>query len=473
MEPNFTLTSSSVDGFKSSWNTDYKRHTESKSVQNVQVSTKDQNTNTQSKYTDSNTQTDKITGLKQLSPEEELKLNIWLKKILPRVEEELNHGVTYIAVSDIKTPLLNIVKHQTLKSDNLVLNNEQDNSHIEHSLGSCCWLSVTTQNAPTLATCVSAAVHKDWCNHSNAQISIWVPNRHDPLKIIWNLVKSIPVKTCVKCLIVNPFNRDIFAGGSVTGDLYIWNYQYNNPDIVQEIFFGSSQCGSIVDMDWIKTVSMSNDSALLTCHEGFVVLWKIGHNAVVKDKIFRIQNTAKQEPYALTTICTVNSTDFILGTIDGYLLMCSISNSKQITYNEKSVHEPIITMFGKQTFAISRLQKLNYKDRECIACSDVSGVIHVYGIDTHIVDNREPLVVIKVPMPLNQRITCTKNLDYILCASTNGETVVLRVNDGGKQIVENNLRGNGTCIELTNNGNWLVSGAYESEFQIFRVETEG
>lgn len=80
--------------------------------------------------------------------------------------------------------------------------------------------------------------------------------------------------------------------------------------------------------------------------------------------------------------------------------------------------------------------------------------------------------MIKIPLPLNQKITFWSDIEFVLCAAPNGQAVILRVKDGGKEVVENNLRGNGSCIELTNNRNWLVTGAYEGKFQIFKVENE-
>lgn len=152
--------------------------------------------------------------------------------------------------------------------------------------GVATWLSVGTQNAPVLATSVSGSVHSSWCDHSNIKVSIWVPNRTDPLRITWSDVKHIPVKSCIECLVVNPFSRDMFAAGTVSGDLYIWKYKHNDPEVIEEIFSGSSQRGGVIGMDWIKIISMTNDSALLTCHnDGFVVMWKVGHNTAVKDKL--------------------------------------------------------------------------------------------------------------------------------------------------------------------------------------------
>lgn len=163
----------------------------------------------------------------------------------------------------------------------------------------------------------------------------------------------------------------------------------------------------------------------------------------------------------------------MLGTIDGQLLMCSISNAKQLTNDtDKVLFDPLHTTFAKQKFSISKLKILKFKERECIACCDISGEVSVFGLDTHIIENREPLLVIKIPLPSNQIITFWDNIEYVLCGAANGQVDVLRVQDGGREVIENNLRGNGTCIELTNNLNWMVTGAFEGKFQVFRLETE-
>lgn len=60
-------------------------------------------------------------------------------------------------------------------------------------------------------------------------------------------------------------------------------------------------------------------------------------------------------------------------------------------------------------------------------------------------------MVIQLPLPLNQKIICWDEMEFILCAAFNGEATVLRVKDSGKEIIENNLRGNGSCIEISNN----------------------
>lgn len=98
-------------------------------------------------------------------------------------------------------------------------------------------------------------------------------------------LQTIPVKSCIESLSTNTFNRDIFAGGTVSGDLYLWSYETKgSTGRINEIFSDSTDFGSVMSMSWLKLNPMTNDYGLLSCHkEGTVLLWKIG-KSVVKDK---------------------------------------------------------------------------------------------------------------------------------------------------------------------------------------------
>ncbi len=106
-------------------------------------------------------------------------------------------------------------------------------------------------------------------------------------------------------MVTNPYNKDIFAGGTFSGskslvcfhlvwnyisiligDLYIWKYEIRNDGgLIAESFSETSQFGTIVGITWMKGMVMSQDYDLLTCHfDGVVVLWKIG-KVIVKDKM--------------------------------------------------------------------------------------------------------------------------------------------------------------------------------------------
>lgn len=117
-------------------------------------------------------------------------------------------------------------------------------------------------------------------------------------------LKTLPVKSCINAIVTNQHNKDIFAGGTFsgnrfsiifcslqygiafTGDLYIWKYEIRNDGgFVSEIFSDASQFGNIVGIAWMKANAMSQEYDLLTCHfDGVIVLWKVG-KVLVKDKM--------------------------------------------------------------------------------------------------------------------------------------------------------------------------------------------
>lgn len=63
-----------------------------------------------------------------MTPDEESKLNVWLKKILPQVEEELNYGVTYVE-KDNQLSTLHVIKHQILDSNQSNMNDDGDKDY--------------------------------------------------------------------------------------------------------------------------------------------------------------------------------------------------------------------------------------------------------------------------------------------------------------------------------------------------------
>lgn len=311
-------------------------------------------------------------------------------------------------------------------------------------------------NASVLAVSTSASSHRTWCEHL-AQVSIWKPQRTQTLNVQWTEVHTIPIKACVQALQVNPFNRDMFAAGTVTGDFYIWRYLYNEPNPIEELFADSSQYGGIVGIEF-QSLPVPQDYSCLTCHnDGFIIQWKIA-KIVIKDKVMRAFNVTKNESLSPTAICSINSTDFVVGTVDGRLLRCSTLHTKNLDTHLDPVNET----FGKQTFSITKLQLLN----EFLASCNASSEVHFYNLKTNSLHS-----VVKMPLPLNQRIACF-NLEYILAACLNGELLSLKVDGKEQEIIENNLRGNGSLIEFSRNRKWIITGAYDSKFQIFEAEMD-
>jgi WD repeat-containing protein 34 len=102
------------------------------------------------------------------------------------------------------------------------------------------------------------------------------------MAISWEEVKAISVKACIQSLKTNPFNKQMFAGGTVSGDLYIWCCENeNNKELVNELFSESTQNGAIVGIDWVRMSSSNSSYGVLTCHDdGYVIVWKIGQACV-------------------------------------------------------------------------------------------------------------------------------------------------------------------------------------------------
>lgn len=87
--------------------------------------------------------------------------------------------------------------------------------------GSAAWLSLSIQNAPILAIAASPS-HMAWCDHSKAVVTIFIPIRNNLNNdVIYKDHKTLPVKSCIQTLCTNPFNKDMFAGGTYSGSVLL------------------------------------------------------------------------------------------------------------------------------------------------------------------------------------------------------------------------------------------------------------
>uniref|UniRef100_A0A182SZG2 Uncharacterized protein n=1 Tax=Anopheles maculatus TaxID=74869 RepID=A0A182SZG2_9DIPT len=172
----------------------------------------------------------------------------------------------------------------------------------------------------------------------------------------WVELSSNPVKACIESLETNPFNRDMFAGGTVSGDVYIWHYEMNlknERNSFAELHSETTDCGKVVDMAWTRYSVMSkSDYALLTAHsEGAVILWRVG-KTIVKDKVFKLScPSANGKALILTQILATSNTEFVAGCDDGSLLLCS--TTQLIPLGATSSSERSITSVVNSTSSTS------------------------------------------------------------------------------------------------------------------------
>lgn len=88
-------------------------------------------------------------------------------------------------------------------------------------------------------------------------------------------------------LSTNPYDRDYFAGGSTTGDIYIWKHQTHSDQDqrVLEVFSQGTEYDSVVGIIWTKQ-PISSSFGLISCHnDGTLLLWKYTRQNTVLDKM--------------------------------------------------------------------------------------------------------------------------------------------------------------------------------------------
>ncbi|XP_039431793.1 uncharacterized protein LOC120414623 [Culex pipiens pallens] len=416
---------------------------------------------------------------------DDAKLANWLRKVCPLVEEELSFGITDLPdandnFSDLSGRLL-IRKHQELTMRKL--NPELENGQ-KLNMGAAAWLSIRTRDAPLLVLSCGSH-HEAWCEHTFASITAFTPKRDAFGSVHWVELSSCPVKACIETLETNPFNKDMFAGGTVSGDVYIWQYELNfkhEQNSFTEIFSETTDFGKVVDMTWIRPNPMTKDFGLLSCHsDATVILWKIGKH-VGKDKTFRISNsTSSRKALILTQILAISNSEFVVGSVDGSMLLCSMTqlipigsanNGNSTTSAKKSYFAPSFTELKPHSFAVTTLLKLENDRQQFLISCDLTGEVYFHDVTDAI--NTTPTLVIKMPLPFKNRIICTDDMRFILSPNTDGALEIYNIDSGSQDVVEcGGMKGRPGLIRASANGKWLITGPYDGSFVVYAVEKDG
>ncbi|XP_055640844.1 uncharacterized protein LOC129778140 [Toxorhynchites rutilus septentrionalis] len=418
---------------------------------------------------------------------DEGKLSNWLRRVYPLVEEELSFGITEVCdmydECDDSSDGFTVRMHQELK----LQNTDPADTSRKRNMGAAAWLSVLTRNAPILVL-ASSSHHEAWCDHIFASITVFTPRRDSYGSVQWVELCSNPVKACIESLETNPFNKDMFAGGTVSGDVYIWHYELNlrnEQNSFSELFSETTDFGKVVDMAWIRLNPLTKDFGLLSCHsDGIVLLWKVGKH-IGKDKIFRItpQGTSGKA-IILTRISTISNSEFVVGTVDGGILLCSLTQLIPIGASDggersgsspavvkRNHFAPTIIELKSHSFAVTTLlKKENARQKFLVSC-DITGEVFFHDITDVI--NSAPPIIIKMPLPFKNRIACTDDMRFILSPNNDGMLEIYRIDDGSQENVgESKLRGKPSLIRASSNGKWIITGPYDGGFIIYFVERE-
>ncbi|KAM7358616.1 uncharacterized protein ACRADG_003518 [Cochliomyia hominivorax] len=389
---------------------------------------------------------------------DENKLENWLQKIYPNLEKELLKGCTPSMESHRKDSSLSEVEIQPYQKLTVPA--------VRNSEALAIWLSVYTNNAPIVVV-TTVAPHDDWCEHVDQYLKIFIPKRIPNGNFVtYNEVKSITIKACLKSLCTNPFNKNMFAGSTFDGDIYVWQYEQhfqsyannnNRENIdIKEIYHTTLVHGYAVAIDW------PSENILLTAHaNGYVEQWHLSTKEIFRKAEYLIKSPLNTS----TEICSLialNLNNFIVGTKDGSVLHCKCSDLISVKRNLE------IVALKKHLFMISTLLKTRVNGHPFVISCDLSGQMHFH--DLRNLNDDTDTVVTQLPFSFTSSIACSRDGSIIYSPGDDGSLECYTLRNGLQKSIKGALQGKGYFIKSSDNGCWLITGLYENEFQIFSIE---
>ncbi|XP_011180534.1 uncharacterized protein LOC105211001 [Zeugodacus cucurbitae] len=391
------------------------------------------------------------------------KLATWLRKIYPAVEAQLLKGTT--PLNDNDEGVQNAI---TSFSENLNIQLYQKITFggAENSQGIATWLSVHTNNAPMLVVSTKSP-HDNWCDHLQQTLKLFVPKRIQTGNLVaYAECKSVPLKACLGSMSTNTYNKSIFAGSTLDGDIHVWGCRSNNrvgnnntwnggnsvsSYEIDELCCASSLHGSAVVLCW------SSENRLLSFHSnGFIISWAVGKELLMEND-FQL----KVQPSEITAAVSLSSNTFVVGVKDGSIYLCTITSFSTMRKQME------IVPLKKHSFMISTLIKTVINGCQTVISCDLSGQV-VYHSIPHIEEENQE--VTRIPLPFKTTIACSKDGHVIYSPGSDGSLECYNIVSGVHTVVEGALRGKGNFIACSDNGNWIITGLYADDFQIFYIE---
>lgn len=363
---------------------------------------------------------------------------------MPALEKELLDGPTpvYGNNSEITSRAIKIDEYQDIELKHL-FSGFKGFSDEEFNKGCATWLSVSTQDSPVLA--LSVSLNTDGQNSSF--VVIFEPQRSKTdARIYWNELISIPVKEPIEFMSTNLQNRDMFAGASKAGDLYIWTFQNISKSSdelrVTEVFSKASE-------DSIVAISFLSNNRVLCCQsDGRIVVYKvINKQSTIIDKVMKIEPRNINDPL-ITCIVSIPEVedDFIVGLLNGSLLYCSTNQ----LVPQDGAFNPVVRELKAHKFAISSLKHCQHKGKSFLISCDISSEISFLEIGDNL--QKQPKMVVKLPLPLKSKIAVSNNMEHIFCPIEKGSLEVFNtVSKVRKTIIEGKLGGIGEVAEISRN----------------------
>ncbi|KAH8397464.1 hypothetical protein KR222_006295 [Zaprionus bogoriensis] len=386
----------------------------------------------------------------------------WLRQICPLVEKELSQP----------TPAMEPLQQQQEANEGALQEQLQVHTYQSLSMGSmensqclASWLCVHTNNAPVLVA-TTVAPHDDWCEHVDQQLRLYVPERMPRSNfVVYTEAKTLPLKCCLRSLCTNGYDKNVFAGASMDGELFVWRYEpargaaSDSSVDIKQLHSVSTPQGAAVALDWVT------EERLLACYpNGTVLQWLVTKQTMTMDWEYALPSTVSVE---LTTMVALGLDDFVVGTNDGGVYRCW-SMGRPAASDRSSKRQLQLLALRPHRFMVSTLQRSEMAGHQMVISCDLSG--QAYYHDMRHEDEDTAQLIVQIPLPFKNAIACSRDASIIYCPANDGALEYYRISDGAHAHVKGALRGRGNLIRISDNGCWLITGLYGSELQIFYVE---
>lgn len=129
-------------------------------------------------------------------------------------------------------------------------------------------------NGSTIAVAFGKTNHATWCDH-HSNVSLWSVFRRDfDAKKPTN---TIEVSNCVTQVAFHPSDPLILAGGTLNGEIYLWNIDLEEPQLCVSAIDEYYHREAITKLIWVKNESLNLEvkiSLVSTSTDGKILVWR-------------------------------------------------------------------------------------------------------------------------------------------------------------------------------------------------------
>lgn len=185
-------------------------------------------------------------------------------------------------------------------------------------------------NGTSLAVAYGKTNHTTWCEHCSV-VSIFSVFRRDfnPKKATLN----IEVSNCVSQVAFHPTDPLILAGGTINGEIYLWNIDSDEPQICVSAIDEYFHREAITKLIWVRQENLNlqvSTSLISTSTDGKILVWRYEDKLRFPIKGYLLAKKKGNEAQVIggTALDKVNLQEdntYLVGTEGGSVFKCSVN----------------------------------------------------------------------------------------------------------------------------------------------------